>query len=143
MNIKLFILLVLGIWIGMLLGISFLEAPLKFRAPNVTLPIGLGIGRLVFSALNKIEIIFSILLISWLYFNAKNLEFVPLLLIMLIPLLLAIQTFWLLSVLDIRAELQISGHEIVKSYHHLYYVVIEVLKVGLLIFGYIKIYNFK
>ncbi len=40
------------VWLGMVLAISFLEAPLKFRAPGVTLPIGLGIGRLVFLALN-------------------------------------------------------------------------------------------
>ena len=36
------------LWLGMVLAISFLEAPLKFRAPGVTVPIGLGIGRLVF-----------------------------------------------------------------------------------------------
>ena len=39
----------------MVLAVSFLEAPLKFRAPGVTLPIGLGIGRLVFRALNSAE----------------------------------------------------------------------------------------
>lgn len=44
------------IWLGMVLAISFLEAPLKFRAPGVSLPIGLGIGRLVFRALNAVEI---------------------------------------------------------------------------------------
>ena len=36
---------VAGVWLGMVLAISFLEAPLKFRAPGVTLPPGLGIGR--------------------------------------------------------------------------------------------------
>ena len=41
--------------LGMVLAVSFLEAPLKFRAPGVTLPIGLGIGRLVFRALNSAE----------------------------------------------------------------------------------------
>jgi len=48
------------VWLGMVLAISFLEAPLKFRAPNVTLQIGLGIGRLVFRALNSVEIVFAI-----------------------------------------------------------------------------------
>ena len=32
-------------WLGMVIAISFLEAPLKFRAPGVTVPLGLGIGR--------------------------------------------------------------------------------------------------
>ena len=51
------------VWLGMVLAISFLEAPLKFRAPNVTLPIGLGIGRLVFRALNAVEVVFAILIL--------------------------------------------------------------------------------
>lgn len=47
------------VWLGMVLAISFLEAPLKFRAPEVTLRIGLGIGRLVFGALNIVEAVFA------------------------------------------------------------------------------------
>ena len=38
--------------IGAIVAISFLEAPLKFQAPGITIPLGLGIGRLVFTALN-------------------------------------------------------------------------------------------
>ncbi|OBI22905.1 hypothetical protein A5714_05545 [Mycobacterium sp. E2462] len=48
------------VWLGMVLAISFLEAPLKFRAPGVTLQIGLGIGRLVFRALNAVEVVFAL-----------------------------------------------------------------------------------
>jgi len=44
------------VWLGMVLAISFLEAPLKFRAPGITLALGLGIGRLVFAALNRVEL---------------------------------------------------------------------------------------
>jgi hypothetical protein len=51
------------VWLGMVLAISFLEAPLKFRAPNVTLPIGLGIGRLVFRALNTVEAVLAIVIL--------------------------------------------------------------------------------
>ena len=48
-------------WLGMVLAISFLEAPLKFRAPGVTVPLGLGIGRLVFRALNRVEMVLLVL----------------------------------------------------------------------------------
>ncbi len=48
------------VWFGMVLAISFLEAPLKFRAPGVTIPIGLGIGRIVFRALNIAEVLLAI-----------------------------------------------------------------------------------
>jgi hypothetical protein len=47
------------VWLGMVLAISFIEAPLKFRAPGVTLQIGLGIGRLVFRALNTCEAVLA------------------------------------------------------------------------------------
>jgi hypothetical protein len=54
---------VVFLWLGMVLAISFLEAPLKFRAPNVTLQIGLGIGRLVFRALNTVEVVLAIVVL--------------------------------------------------------------------------------
>src|SRR3546814_19400233 len=47
------------VWLGMVLAISFIEAPLKFRAPGVTIPLGLGIGRLVFRALNSVELLLA------------------------------------------------------------------------------------
>ena len=55
---------VVFVWLGMVLAISCLEAPLKFRAPGVTLQIGLGIGRLVFRALNTVEVGFAIAILS-------------------------------------------------------------------------------
>ena len=51
-----FVVAAVFVWLGMVLAISFIETPLKFRAPGVTLQIGLGIGRLVFRALNACEL---------------------------------------------------------------------------------------
>jgi hypothetical protein len=51
------------VWLGMVLAISFLETPLKFRAPGVTVQIGLGIGRLVFRALNLVELVLAAVLV--------------------------------------------------------------------------------
>ncbi|MFZ2511553.1 MAG: hypothetical protein WAW85_10760 [Gordonia sp. (in: high G+C Gram-positive bacteria)] len=52
------------VWLGMVFAISFLEAPLKFQAPGITIPLGLGIGRLVFRALNAVEAILAVALIG-------------------------------------------------------------------------------
>lgn len=49
------------VWFGMVIAISFLEAPLKFRAPGVTVPLGLGIGRIVFGALNICEVLLALI----------------------------------------------------------------------------------
>ena len=50
-------------WLGMVVAISFIEAPLKFRAPGVSLQVGLGIGRLVFRALNTVEAALAVTLL--------------------------------------------------------------------------------
>ena len=54
---------VAAVWLGMVLAISFLEAPLKFRAPGITLALGLGIGRLVFAALNRVEVVLAVVIV--------------------------------------------------------------------------------
>ncbi|MGO1544202.1 MAG: hypothetical protein ACTHXA_07650 [Gulosibacter sp.] len=51
-----------AIWIGLIIAIDLIEAPLKFQAPGITIPLGLGIGRLVFLAMNITEIILAIVL---------------------------------------------------------------------------------
>ena len=50
------------VWLGMVVAISFVETPLKFRASGVTLQLGLGIGRLVFRALNGCELVLAAVL---------------------------------------------------------------------------------
>ena len=55
------------VWLGMVVAISFLEAPLKFRAPGITLPLGLGIGRLVFRALNVCEAVLAAVILVALF----------------------------------------------------------------------------
>lgn len=51
-------------WLGMVLAISFIEAPLKFRAPGITVQLGLGIGRLVFKALNTVEGVLAVVIVA-------------------------------------------------------------------------------
>ncbi|HET8736516.1 MAG TPA: hypothetical protein VFM69_07945 [Pricia sp.] len=124
------------LWIGFVGAISFMEAWLKFRAPGVTLPLGLGIGRLVFDALNKVEWVLALLVLANLLIGKEGI-FTLRNLLYFIPLaLLILQTVWLLPVLDARAELFIQGLEPGSSNFHFYYVGMELVKVVcLLIFG--------
>lgn len=120
------------LWLGFVLAISFLEAWLKFQAPGITIPLGLGIGRLVFFALNKIEWLFAALILftqlkSGNWIKIRN-NWITLLIILLL------QTFWLLPLLDIRAEevMQMTTSEIEPSNLHYYYVALEIIKVLIL-----------
>lgn len=116
-------------WIGFVCAISFLEAWLKFQAPGVTLPIGLGIGKLVFGALNKVEWVFAIVVVASALlhvrpvFTATNITF------LLIVAILVLQTAWLLPALDVRAEQYITRLPVAPSNLHLWFVGAEVLKV--------------
>lgn len=117
------------LWIGFVAAISFMEAWLKFRAPGVNLQIGLGIGRLVFGALNKVEWVFALaILIS--FFITKGTVYSVVNFLYYIPVvLLILQTIWLLPALDQRAEMHIKGLSVQKSSLHLYYVTMEIIKV--------------
>ena len=115
------------VWFGMVLAISFMEAPLKFQAPDITLALGLGIGRLVFFALNKMEIVAALLLIFAFWRGRSNSRFATGLL-GLVLLILLLETVWLLPVLDARAELVIAGNTPPFSGMHIVYIVFDALK---------------
>lgn len=131
------------LWIGFVCAISFMEAWLKFRAPGITVPLGLGIGRLVFNALNKVEWIFVFAIIVSLLFSKAQLFSLQNLLCLIPLLLLIAQTVWALPALDARAELHIQGQTVPPSNLHFYYVAMELVKViCLTIFG-ITLFNTK
>lgn len=118
------------LWIGFVGAISFMEAWLKFRAPGITVPLGLGIGRIVFSVLNKVEWCLAIIIFISLALNKGTSLFRMDNLFYLIPVLvLIIQTFWLLPALDFRAELHIQGADVPASSLHFVYVGLELLKI--------------
>jgi len=119
-------------WLGMVLAISFLEAPLKFRAPQVTLPIGLGIGRLVFRALNGVESVLALVLVAAVLVRSHDAATVLLLLavVVLVGQLLVVRPR-----LTRRSDLVLAGQDAGRSHAHVEYVVLESLKVALLLAG--------
>lgn len=118
------------VWLGMVLAISFLETPLKFRAPGITLPIGLGIGRLVFRALNLAEVGLAILLtLGCLALQPPPAGWA---LVAAGWVLLAVQMAALRPRLDRRALLIIAGRTPSGSRQHLAYIAMEVIKIVLL-----------
>lgn len=125
------------IWVGMVCGISFLESWLKFQAPGMTLDIGVGIGRLVFDVLNKVEIFLAIMvLIFWWQVKQEKPKDASYIAFGIALVVLAIQTLVLLPLMDTRADLRLQGAVLPPSYMHIYYVGGEIIKVsGLTIFG--------
>jgi len=121
-------------WLGMVLAISFLEAPLKFRAPGITVPLGLGIGRIVFRALNRVEIALAAVLIVAAVLTGPDL---PVLLAAAVPV--AVLVGQLLAVrprLNRRTDRVLAGEQLPRSRLHLAYVALEAVKaIALLVLG--------
>lgn len=61
-----------ALWLGVLVGISLIEAPLKFQAPGITVPLGLGIGRLVFFAMNIVEAAIALVLMAAMFLGRAS-----------------------------------------------------------------------
>lgn len=119
------------LWAGFVLAISFLEAPLKFQAESVTIPIGLEIGYLVFHALNGIEITLAVILLV-ISFSSKTPHTSLRLLIVVIGWLL-VQTVLLYGPLDTRTLSIINGEAVPEAPWHLIYIGMEVIKLGMLL----------
>ncbi|ULE31462.1 hypothetical protein [Mycobacterium sp. IDR2000157661] len=115
------------VWLGMVLAISFLEAPLKFRAPGVTLPIGLGIGRLVFRALNGAEIALAATILVAMVLSAPPAGAVVA--FGSAGLALVAQLAGVRPRLTRRSDAVLAGHHGPRSRAHYVYVALEVVKV--------------
>lgn len=122
------------VWLGMVLAISFLEAPLKFRAPGVTLQIGLGIGRLVFRALNCAEAVLAVVLVVALVVGPRSARAVVAGGVAVI--MLAAQVIAVRPRLSRRSDEVLRGADGPRSRVHFVYVGLECVKVvALLVAG--------
>jgi hypothetical protein len=122
------------VWLGMVLAISFLEAPLKFRAPGVTVQIGLGIGRVVFRALNGCELLLAAVLVVAFVVQPPTVWAAVSAGVAVVALLA--QVLLVRPKLARRSDAVLAGGDGPRSHAHWVYVGFEFVKVaGLLIAG--------
>lgn len=119
------------VWLGMVLAISFIEAPLKFRAPDVTVKIGLGIGRLVYRVLNAVEVFLAVTLLTVVLLQTPLPSAAIPALIAIAAL--AVQLTVVRPRLARRSDAVLAGAEAPRSYGHHFYVALETVKVVALI----------
>lgn len=117
------------VWLGMVLAISFLEAPLKFRAPGITVPLGVGIGRMVFRALNLVEGVLALVLLGCVLAGAGALLGYA----VALCVVLALGALLLRPLMDRRVRAGTIAEGVPRHSMHLWYVALEVVKVLLLV----------
>jgi hypothetical protein len=115
----------------MVLAISFLEAPLKFRAEGLELRVGLAIGRIVFRALNIVEVVWALVIAVCLSVTSSSGP--VLILAASIAVLLAIQLLLVRPKLNRRSAHVLAGYDAPRSRAHQVYIGLEVLKLAALV----------
>lgn len=127
------------VWLGMVVAISFLEAPLKFRAAGVTLQIGLGIGRLVFRALNTVEVGFALVILAIVVVGSTPARIAAAFSVALAAL--AVQLIAVRPRLTRRSNQVLAGLQAPRSRGHHIYVGLEIVKVVALLVAGILLLN--
>jgi hypothetical protein len=122
---------VVFVWLGMVLAVSFIETPLRFRAPGVTLKIGLGIGRLVFRTFNAVESLLAVAALAALLMASAPLCVVVSFLVALAALV--IQVLVVRRWLNRRSDAVMAGAEGPRSRGHFAYIGLEAVKAAALL----------
>ena len=91
------------LWAGILLGVSFLATPAKFGAPSLSLAVAVDVGRSTFAVLNRVELGSAVLAVGLLIGGASREVWVWLASGSAV-LGLLLETLWLLPILDERAQ---------------------------------------
>jgi hypothetical protein len=119
------------LWAGLVIGISFIEAPAKFHAPSLTRPVALDVGRHVFRASHVVQLVLAAGL--WPFAALATMSWGQWLALGLVEVLFFVQHLWLLPMLDGRARAIIAGQDPAGASPHALFVVMEVAKLGALL----------
>lgn len=120
------------LWAGITVGISMIATPIRFTAHSITRPVALDVGRMVFAALNKAELVALVLLLivvrvaglsrQWWVASA------------ILTLIVLAQGAWLIPELAARTDIILAGGDPPTSYAHAIYSSLELTKIGLLLY---------
>lgn len=128
-----FVLMLICLLTGMFITVSFLETPLKFQVSGITLSIALGLGKIMFGISTKIQGAFLILILALMFFARRDYTKLDFLIVILILLVLIVQQFWMLPVLNERADQLSAGKPVPSSELHNFFIYTEVGKMILLL----------
>lgn len=122
------ILMLLCLMTGIFVTVSFLETPLKFQVPGMTIPIALELGKIMFGISTKIQCIILLIILGLMLFYKSNYSKLNFITIAVLILILILEKLWMLPVLDARADLLSAGKPVSPSELHNYFIYAEVAK---------------
>jgi hypothetical protein len=123
----------MALWAGAIIGLSFIATPVKFQAPDLTMPVALEVGRATFGLFSNVELGFLIAIaIAAVVARARG---IVVAIAGIAGVLLLLERWWLLPELDARVSQILGGGAVTFAASHWIYAVFDVCKAGLLIVG--------
>ncbi|WP_454046127.1 hypothetical protein [Chryseobacterium sp. Marseille-Q8038] len=122
------VLMMLCLMTGVFVTVSFLETPMKFQVPGMTLPVALELGMMMFGISTKIQCVFLILIVAGMVVSRKKYTKTDFIIIVVLLTILLLEKFWMLPVLDNRAQLLSAGKPVLSSEMHNYFIYAESAK---------------
>jgi len=120
------------LWVGMTIGVSMIATPVRFTATTITREIALDVGRVVFAALNKAELVALVILLIVIRASDRTAKYWGFAAVL--ALIVIAQSQWLTPELAARTDMIINGVEPPASYAHAIYSSLELIKIGLLLY---------
>lgn len=117
---------------GMFITVSFLETPLKFQVPGMTLPTALELGKLMFGISTNIQGSFLLLILIFMFISRRNYTKMDFVIGGLLIFIIILEKFWMLPVLDSRVDLLSSGKALPPTPLHDFFIYAETAKAVLL-----------
>jgi hypothetical protein len=119
-------------WLGMTLGVSMIATPVRFTAGSITRPIALDVGRVVFAALNKAELLAVVLLLIIVRASGRSQTLWAW--CSVLALIVIAQGAWLIPELAARTDIVLAGAEPPPSHAHAIYSTLELAKMAILLY---------
>jgi len=112
------------VWLGIVIGVSFMATPIKFTAPSLDLPTALEVGRVTFRLLGRVEWVLALALVAsaWVARQRPPWSFYA------VVMVLAAEMFWLLPALGVRTDAIRAGARPPASSLHAVFIAAELAK---------------
>ena len=120
------------LWVGVTVGISMIATPARFTAASITRPVALDVGRVVFAALNKAELVLLVTLLIVVRIAGLARQWWGI--CAFLALIVIAQGVWLIPELAARTDVILAGGEPPRSYAHASYATLELAKIAALLF---------
>lgn len=124
-----FRLIVPSVWLGLLIALAFVETPLKFLAPGMTLEVALGVGRLVLTAADIAGVVL-LAVITVLALPRPRVPRAGLIVLGALWVVLLAQVAIVRPLLNARTDVILSGGDPGESSLHVVYIAADLLLVA-------------